>query len=114
MTEERRACPRIPTYHPISFQTSGTWQRVETLLKDLAVNGLRCVSPSAIPVWTEVEIELRLAAGHPPVRVRGQTVWVRAIPHSDQFDLGIEFLNPPDQDRQRLSAYLCTLQRGSR
>ena len=79
---------------------------IETLTKDLAVGGLRSLSPTALPVSSGVRIELVLSGERQPIQVRGRVAWFRTIPESDQFDLGIAFDDLSDDDKRRLSAYL--------
>ena len=81
-------------------------QTIETLTKDLGLGGLRCISPSVCPVSTEVGVELVLSTGEEHLSVRGKTAWFQTIPESDQFDLGIAFLELSPQDKRRLSVYL--------
>lgn len=106
MGEERRTTPRLRAYRPVRLHHAGGPRLVETLTKDLAVGGLRCLSPVLFPVSTEVSIELILSTGAEPLTMRGRTIWFRTIPHSEQFDLGLSFIDLPAADKRRLSAYL--------
>jgi len=106
MSEERRRASRIRSHHPVRLHRSGTLQVIETLTKDLAPGGLRCVSPTVLPIASEVTVELPLSPGEEPITARARTVWFRAMPESEQFDLGIAFLDLPPQTARRLSAYM--------
>ncbi len=109
--DERRSSPRIRAYRPVRLQHISTPRAVETLTKDFSVGGLRCLSSTLFPVSTELTIQLVLSSGREPIRARGRTVWFRTIPQSDQFDLGIAFLEIPAHDKRRLSAYIENLSR---
>ncbi len=109
MIEERRRSPRVRAYRPVRLLHSHTPQVVETLTKDLAVGGLRCVSPTVFPVSTELTVELALSTRDEPLTVRGQLVWFRTIPYSEQFDLGIAFRDLPQPYIRRLSGYLANI-----
>ena len=106
MGEERRTTARIRTYRPLRLQRSQAPGIVETLTKDLAPGGLRCLSSTLVPVATEVDVELVLSRGEEPVIARGRAVWFRMIPESEQFDIGIEFLDLDPQSKRRLSVYI--------
>ena len=106
MGEERRSAPRIRAYRPVRLQRPNAPQVIETLTKDLSIGGLRCVSPTLLPVSTELNLELVLSTGDEPLTVRGRTVWFQILPQSEQFDLGISFLDLPPRTERRLSAYL--------
>ncbi len=104
--EERRITPRVRAYRPVRLQKPGSPHVVETLSKDLALGGLRCLSPALFPVSTEVSVELVLSSGDEPLSARGKTVWFQTIPQSEQFDLGIAFTDLQPRIKRRLSAYL--------
>ena len=106
MGEERRSTPRYHLYSPVRLQRPGTPQVIETLTKDLGVGGLRCISPSVFPVSTELNVEMMLSNGEGPIQARGRTAWFRMVPHSEQFDVGISFIDMPPQDKRRLSGYI--------
>ena len=106
MSEERRRISRFRVYHPVRFSLSHSQRVVETLTKDLSTRGLCCLSPTLFPPSTELRLELLLPENQWPIHAHGRVVWFRTIPHSEQFDLGIEFTTLQDQDKIRLSAYL--------
>jgi len=106
MGEERRSDPRIRAYRPVRLQQPSTPLVVETLTKDLGLGGMRCISPSLFPVSSELNVELVLSRGEEPFTVRGKTMWFRTIPQSEQFDIGIVFLEVPAEKKRRLSSYL--------
>lgn len=78
---------------------------METLTKDLAEGGLRCLTTVPIPVSTPLAMEISLSSEE-PLEVRGKTAWLRLIPHSEQFELGIRFHDISPQTQRRLSACL--------
>ena len=88
------------------IQKPGATQVVESLTKDLGVLGVRCISPTLFPVSTEVSVEVVFSTGEESFSVRGRAVWFRMIPHSEQFDLGITFIELTDHNKRRLSAYV--------
>ena len=111
MDQERRSSSRIRAYRPVRLSKPGTPRLVETLTKDLAVGGLRCISSTLFPVSTELTVELILSTGDEPITARGRTIWFQMIPSSEQFDIGIAFLDLPFEHKRRLSAYLERLSR---
>ena len=106
MAEERRNGQRVRAYRPVRLQPANAPGVIETLTKDLGVGGLRCLSATPIPVSSELAVELSFAQGDEPLSVRGRATWFRAIPQSEQFDLGISFLEMSHRDKRRLSAYI--------
>ena len=84
----------------------GVLPLLETLTKDLSSGGVCCLSPIPLPVFTEVRLQISLGTGEEPLEVRGKAVWLRTIPHSDQFDIGIAFLDLHPLTKRRLSVCL--------
>lgn len=109
MVAERRSTPRVRAYRPVRLSRWGSPRIIETLTKDLALGGMRCLSPDAFPVSTELEVELVLAPGEEIFTTRGRVAWFRMLPKSDQFDLGITFLGLTAQHLAHLSAHLSRL-----
>ena len=106
MGDERRAAQRIRAYRPVQLRKTGTGPLIETLTKDLSIDGLRCISSLLFPVETELTVQLLLSTGEEPVTARGRTVWFRTLPQSEQVELGICFTEIPQPHQRRLSAYL--------
>ena len=109
MTEERRQAPRIRAYRPVRLHSSGIAQPIETLTKDISQGGARFLSVLLIPVGTELQLELALVNGQEPITGRGRATWFRALPDSEQFEVGLSFSNFPDHEQRRLSACLSRL-----
>ncbi|MBI3996280.1 MAG: PilZ domain-containing protein [Candidatus Omnitrophica bacterium] len=106
MGEERRAASRVQLYLPVRVAKAGYAQPIETLTKDLGIGGLRCLSSTVLPVTTPVDVELVLSGGQDAVTIRGRIAWFRTIPESEQFEVGISFLETSPQIKRRLSMYL--------
>ena len=112
MTLDRRSTLRVHAYRPVKLHPQGRSHLiVETLTKDIATGGLRCLSSSILPVSTLIELEVVLNKGSEPLNVRGRTVWFRTIPQSEQFDVGIAFLDLSGISKRRLSTYIDDLSR---
>ena len=61
------------------------------------------MSPTVFPVSAEMTLEFSLSPAQEPVVLRGRTAWFRLIPESEQYDLGIAFIDPPQKTKIRLS-----------
>ncbi len=64
------------------------------------------MSPVALPVSFAITLELILSSGQEPLTIQGKTAWFRTIEESEQFDLGISFVEVPQEQQRRLSTYL--------
>lgn len=106
MSAERRHSIRYRAYLPLRVQPSGEAGAVETLTKDLSMDGLRCMSPKPAPVASDTRLELMLATAQEPLALRAVVRWFRSMPYSDQFELGLAFEHVSPQSARRLSTYL--------
>jgi len=111
VTTERRANPRVSAYLPVRLHPNHQLKVIETLTKNIGQGGTRCVSPTVFPVSAELTVEVSLSPGQEPMVLRGRTAWFRMIPESEQYDLGIAFVDPAQQTKQRLSTYIDRLTR---
>ncbi len=107
MLQERRQTPRVRAYQPVRLHRVGGDPHVmETLTKDLSVDGFRCLTQQVLPVASEVLIELVVAAGQEPVLAKGRSTWFRSLPQSEQFETGFQFVEMDQKNKRHLSAYL--------
>ena len=106
---ERRTSPRVQAYRPVRVHKTTAPRVIESLTKDLSAGGVRCLSPTMIPVSTPVTVDIVLSNSHDTFTVTGKAMWFRMIPHSEQFDLGIAFSDLSPQNKRRLSVYLADL-----
>ncbi len=63
-----------------------------SLAADLSQSGVRIRVQQFVPLNTIVHLKLHLKNPDRAVPVRGQVVWVREVPHSESYDVGIQFL----------------------
>ena len=106
MLNERRTSSRVRAYRPVRLHLSRSPRLLETLTKDISIGGVCCISSTAFPISTQFNLELILSTGEGPISARARTAWFRSIPYSEQFDLGVAFLEIPETDKRRLSVYL--------
>ena len=105
VTVERRHSARVRAYLPVRLYRPGS-SVIETLTKNLGTGGLRCVSTSFTRVGQELTLEAPVDIGHQLLSLRGRVAWFRILPESEQYDVGISFIDLPESARVRLRAYL--------
>lgn len=109
MSTERRHAIRHRAYLPLRLRAgvaSAAPMAVETLTKDISTGGVRCLSPHPLPVASDANLELVLAAAQEPLAARAVVRWFRSLPYSDQFELGLAFEDLSQQSARRLSSCL--------
>ena len=88
---DKRSYPRFPFNDPVVYKT-GDFSSTGSLAVDLSQGGVRIRVQKFIALRTVVSMNIHL---NDPVRmlpVKGQVVWVREVPHSEIYDVGIRFL----------------------
>ena len=106
MSQERRALPRYRVFRAVRLHRASPPQVIETLITDLAAGGMRCVTPTPLPVSTELSIELLLSDGSEPCMVTGRTIWAERLTKSRHAHLGVEFIDAKPRHQRRLSVYV--------
>jgi type IV pilus assembly protein PilZ len=88
MADDKRAHERIPVSLKVSYPSRGDLQK--DLVTDLSPGGLFIRTSKPLPIGTEIELEVQVAAEDPPITVRGKVVWLRSAkgPHEG---MGIQF-----------------------
>jgi c-di-GMP-binding flagellar brake protein YcgR len=107
---ERRKEPRVAAQHPLRFTFAG--KTVETRIVDLSNSGIRFHTPAALPVMSQMQINLELPDGSAPaVRISITGVVVRCAAmrgHPEPaYDAAIFFENiSPASARARLQRFV--------
>lgn len=88
MADDKRQHTRIPVSLQVSYPSRGDLQK--DLVTDLSPGGLFIRTSKPLPIGTEVDLEVAIAAEEPPLTVRGRVVWLRSAkgPHEG---MGIQF-----------------------
>lgn len=105
----RRRFPRAKYKCIISVKSKGEAPKLmTTYTENLGMGGI-CISLNeSFDIFSNVEQELLLDDGGPPIRCGGSIVWVvkktdPAHRNSVTYDTGIEFMNAKENDKRRIS-----------
>lgn len=109
---ERRRSVRIKAHIEVHFPLQGLYEKSVT--KDVSMNGFLFNSKNILPIRSLITLEIDLPSefcSHPlaaVVRV------VRAMPLRDgTFDIGVELIDMPKEDLNRIIQYAMTKNKGS-
>ncbi len=105
MVIDRRRYRRLNA--PAYWRASGlstAWKPV-----DVSLGGMRVYSDDAFELGARFELELFLR-GEESIQCDVRVVWVDALPEGApaRFDIGIEFLELSDAQRQALTSFIAT------
>ncbi len=91
MTEidEKRKAKRFICQVPVMCKKGTAFDNSQTI--DISKGGVGLVSHKFIPVNTQMILEIALSPNSDPVLALGQVKWVRRIPVSDNYRVGMHF-----------------------
>lgn len=105
-----RRFPRANYKCLITIGTKGAAKYFLTHTENIGAGGI-CVSlEEGLGVFSEVNIELALKDGMPPIKCRGNVVWVvksQSVKNSirtTKFDTGIEFVALKEEEQARIDS----------
>lgn len=101
---EKRRFPRIDLKTPIRCQIRGSGNSVNTVSRDLGLGGIGFVNHAFIPTNTYVNLEINLLSRI--INPIGRIVRINSLPHTNKFNLGVEFTELELEQKKFLSDYI--------
>ena len=105
---ERRQQPRVNT--TMSVQYRGIRQAsdsvVNTISRDISAGGVRLLVDEFISVFTRLVLEIAVPSTPKPVRVVSKITWIRKRPYGEQYEVGAQFMDMPEEDKRGLSDFM--------
>lgn len=87
--ENKRKNEREQCFVPVDGKVGDLFEQVITT--DISKTGMGFISQNEIPVNKEIPIEIDFEETGEPVFVIGKVKWVKPLPNSDKFRLGLNF-----------------------
>ena len=95
---DKRQFPRFPFNESIGLCKQGGLALSGSLANDLSIGGIRIRVGEFVALRSILQLKIFLSDPIRELDVRGQVVWVREVPHSDMFDVGISFIQAEYRD----------------
>ena len=76
---------------PVESKEGTAFDKVQTI--DISRGGIGFLSKQAIPLNEQIAVEIELAPDADPVLVVGRVQWVRKVSDSDNYRIGIKFVD---------------------
>lgn len=89
---EKRQYPRLDFTEPVGYQEHDEYPESGCTANDISQSGVRIRVNEFMPLRKIISLKLHLNNPTRVVSVRGQVMWVREVPYSETFDVGIRFL----------------------
>ncbi len=106
--KERRKCARIDARLPLQFKD--IQRPIETyagsLTKDISESGVRFVSNDFLSIFTRLLLEVSVPSFSRPIKAISKVAWIRKVPRSNQYSVGLQFMDMTEEDNKHLSSFI--------
>ena len=112
---ERRKFPRLSLSVDVEYSVIGRdlGFQTETSTKNISVGGICIIAYEKVEIGDILSLVIKLPEGERPIHAEGRVVWksdfVLSEDKMSRWDVGIEFTDIKDDDRQKLSGYIFSL-----
>jgi uncharacterized protein (TIGR02266 family) len=103
---ENRKYPRVAFRMPVKYRLNEVAPFCGELAQDLSEGGMRIRSNEFLPLGSRVSVRLQLDKDPRLVDVEGRVVWVKFIPYSEVYQLGIEFEDKMPAQRENIARFV--------
>lgn len=104
--EERRKYIRIPDESQISCKIITGKRAHEYMTKNISKGGIKFLVHDFIPKDSILKIKLVLYKTSATFEALVRTMWVRQVPNSDQYEIGVQFIDIPHEAVDHLIDYI--------
>ena len=105
--EERRKYTRIPEETQISYKVIPAGIKTsEFTTKDISQGGIRFLVHQFIPQGRRLKIRLNLYKTSVAIEALVRLVWIRKMPHSEPYEIGVEFVDLPPKGAERIVNFI--------
>lgn len=102
--KENRRFPRIKLRIPLHYRLRGTSEFDNVSSEDISLGGLRFTNNRFIPPLSNLSLEINILSR--VLSPTGRVVWSTPLPHSDRYNLGVEFLDFHPDEKKYLADYI--------
>jgi len=106
--KEKRGSPRVNARLPLQFKD--IQRPIETyagsLTKDVSTSGISFVSSEFLSIFTRLLLEVSIPSFSRPVKAISKVAWIRKIPRSSQYNVGLQFMDMTEEDNKHLASFI--------
>ena len=106
---DKRQFPRFPFKQAVKFQTGEYFSPGGSLSRDLSRGGVCLAVNEFVPVKSVVTLHLQLNQESKMIRIKGAVMWVRVLPESERYEIGIQFEPLTDPLQSEVNQILISL-----
>lgn len=102
--KENRRFPRIKLRVPLQYRLRGTSEFDSVSSEDISLGGLRFTNNRFIAPSSSLSLEINILSR--VLNPTGRIVWSSPLPHSDRYNLGVEFSEFNPAEKKYLADYI--------
>jgi c-di-GMP-binding flagellar brake protein YcgR len=106
---DKRRFPRLPFKEAVKFQFGEYNCPDGSLSRDLSRGGICLTVNEFIPVKAQVVVYLQQQGESRLVELKGTVAWVKIIPESDRYQIGVEFGDLDESVRREINRIVVML-----
>src|SRR3990167_4455124 len=105
---EKRRYGRLASRVEIQYRKIGETPHspVGSLAYDISGGGVKLLAHEFVPMGTKLRVGIPLEYPMKMINAVGRVVWVQKRPYTEQYDLGLEFLDINSEDQNDLVNYV--------
>jgi hypothetical protein len=106
---ERRKAPRFKEESDVTITVVSEGKHQKVICdssRDISVYGARIHSRDYFPVDTLLDIDFAAKGVHEKIKALGKVKWIKVIIEDDSYEVGVEFVDTPDDAVKKLEDYI--------
>jgi hypothetical protein len=106
---ERRKAPRLKEESDVTITVVSEGKHQKVICdssKDISVYGARIHSRDYFPVDTLLDIDFATKSVHEKIKALGKVKWIKVIIEDASYEVGVEFVDTPDDAVRKLEDYI--------
>ena len=104
--DEKRRFQRVEFREPVRYHLKNDSTFGGCLAYDLSEGGMRINFNEFVPVNSEMILNATLPHANKVVDIKGRVAWLRQVPYSDRYHVGIEFTALDPVSHEELRTYV--------
>jgi hypothetical protein len=109
LMKERRKAPRFKEESDVTITIASEGKHQKVIYdssKDISAYGARIHSHDFFPVDTVLEIDIATKTVHEKIKALGKVKWIKVIIEDVSYEVGVEFVETPDDAVKKLEDYI--------
>jgi len=107
--DERRRTPRLTEESDVTITVVSEGKHKKVICdssKDISMYGAKLHSRDLFPIDTLLEINFATKTMHEKIKTLGKVKWIKVIIEDNSYEVGVEFVETPDDAFKKLEDYI--------